>query len=72
MVLAVLADVNLVLQLVKSAKLHLDTAVAGTGHAVMHEGAEQLTAGAADAMAVHIGVLDDVVVFHGYTSPLLL
>ena len=68
MILAVLADIDLVLELVELAEFHLDAAVAGTCYTVMNERAEQFAAGAAYAMAVFIGILDDMVVFH--KSPL--
>lgn len=64
MILAVFADVNLVLELREFAELYLDAAVAGTCYAVMYERTEKLTAGAAYAMAVFIGILNDMVVFH--------
>ena len=64
MILAVFANVNLVLKLSELAEFELDAAVAGTCYAVVNEGAEQFAAGAAYAMAVFIGILDDMVVFH--------
>jgi hypothetical protein len=64
MILTVFANVNLVLKLCELAEFELDTAVAGTCYAVVYEGAEQFAAGAAYAMAVFIGILDDMVVFH--------
>ena len=68
MILAVFANVNLVLKLCELAEFELDTAVAGTCYAVVYEGAEQFAAGAAYAMAVFIGILNDMVVFHGNNS----
>ena len=64
MILAVFTNVNLVLKLCELAEFELDTAVAGTCYAVVYEGTEQFAAGAAYAMAVFIGILDDMVVFH--------
>ena len=64
MILAVFADIDLVLELVESAQLHLDAAMAGAGHAVVNEGAEQFAAGAADAVAVFIRILNNMIVFH--------
>ena len=64
MILAMLADIDLMLELRELAEFYLDAAVAGTCYAVVYEGTEKLTAGAAYAMAVFIGILNDVVVFH--------
>ena len=64
MIFAVFADVNLVLKLSELAEFELDAAVAGTCYTVVNEGAEQFAAGAAYAMAVFIGILNDMVVFH--------
>jgi hypothetical protein len=64
MILAVLADIDFVLELVELAKFDFDAAVAGTRHAVVYERTIEFAAGAADAMAVFIGILNDVVIFH--------
>ena len=64
MILAVFADINLMLKLRELAEFYLDAAVAGTCYTVMNERTEELTAGAAYAMAVFIGILNDMVVFH--------
>ena len=64
MILAVLADINRVYELVELADFNLDAAVAGTCYTVVDERTEQLTAGAADTMAVFIGILNNVIVFH--------
>jgi len=64
MVFAVFADIDLVLELRELTKLYLDAAVAGTCNAVVYERTEQLTAGAAYAMAVFIGILNDIIIIH--------
>ena len=64
MILAVFANINLVLELCELTELQLDAAVAGTCYAVVYERTEQFTAGTAYAMAVFIGILNDMVVFH--------
>ena len=69
MILAVFADIDLVLELVQPPQLNLDAAVAGAGHAVVNEGAEQLAAGAADAVAVGIRILNNMVIFHQLVPP---
>ncbi|MBR4078834.1 MAG: hypothetical protein IKK29_01365, partial [Christensenellaceae bacterium] len=62
--LTVFTNVNLVLKLCELTEFELDAAVAGTCYTVVNEGAEQFAAGAAYAMAVLIGILNDMVVFH--------
>ena len=64
MILAMFTNVNLVLKLSELAEFELDAAVAGTCYAVVYERTEQFTAGTAYAMAVFIGILNDMVVFH--------
>ena len=64
MILAVFANIDLGFELIQSAQFHLDTAMAGACYAVMHERTVEFTAGAAYAMAVFIGILNDVIIFH--------
>ena len=71
MILAVLANINLVLQLAEFTKSQLDAAVAGSGHTVVNQGTHQLTAGTAHTVAVFFGVLNNMVVFHNVLCTLL-
>lgn len=64
MIFAMFADVNFVGEFIEFAEFYFDSAMAGAGYAVVDEGAEKLTTGATNAMAVFIGILNDMVVFH--------